>query len=321
MEAQLGGGRGGGGVVAAQDQDVAARDEVTSDGEVVGVVESDERDAGAGGEVEPAARGADEGRGGQDVELVEVLAELELVDQGAGMLAEIGGKRLADAVGQELFAKENNDEDAADHRRDADEGEFEIAEPACAGIHGGVVEENVDGGAGEHEHRAGMGAEDERHEKLGGWSAETDGHDHDDGQQRRHGAVDADQRREQAHEEHHEHDEAGTAFTRLTHEDLTRPDGDARHLEPGADHEEGRDEDDGGIAKTGKAFFQRENSGRIERERGQHADHDDGQPVPDEKADDARDDGEDDPDVCQGVIPSARGGGRAGEPETARPRP
>ena len=52
-------------------------------------MERDERDAGAGGEVERPAGRADEGRGGQDVELEDVVAELELVDECAGVLAEV----------------------------------------------------------------------------------------------------------------------------------------------------------------------------------------------------------------------------------------
>ena len=76
-----------------------------------------------------------------------------------------------------------------------------------------------------------------------------------------------------------------------------------------ADHEERGDEDRRRVAEAGERLVEREDAGRPERHGAADADGDDRQPVPDEEADDAGDDGEDDPDLGQGSPRHRTGGG------------
>ena len=98
------------------------------------------------------------------------------------------------ARGQELFAEEDGDDDAADHERDARQREFEVAEAATVGVVERVGDQHVHRRAGQQQHRAAVRPEDERHEKTPGRAAEPHGEHDDHGQERGHRAVHADER-------------------------------------------------------------------------------------------------------------------------------
>ncbi len=257
------------------------------------------------GELERRPRRADQRRAGGDAELVEAGVEAELLDEGAGVGAEVGRQHPALAVRAGARGREDGQGDAADDEGHADPGELEVVEALAPGLERGLEHEDVHRRAGQRQHRAAMGAEDQRHQQLRRRVAQADGGDDDHREQRGDGAVDADQRREHAAEQHGERDQAVAAGAGAGDEDLTGPGGDAGLLQRGADHEERGDEHRRGIAEAGEALVERQDARRPQRHRAADADDDDRQAVPDEQADDAGDDAEDDPDLGQ-RCPSGR---------------
>ena len=95
--------------------------------------------------------------------------------------------------------------------------------------------------------------------------------------------------------------------------------GPGRHaagVERLGDHEERRDEQDGGIAEAGERLLQRHHAGRVQGERDGERDHGDREAVPDEEDDGRRQDDQGDRGVVHepvsGPAIRARGGSRAG---------
>jgi hypothetical protein len=216
------------------------------------------------------------------------------------VLAQVGRQGPAGAAGQQAFAEQHHDRDAAEHDRHADQREFEIAEAAAARIRRGFDHKHVDGAAGQHQQGAGMGSEDQRHQQLGRRPAQTDGHDDDDRQKCGHRAVHADQGAQNPDEAHHQQDQPRPAVAGLPDQNLSRPGRHARHLQPGADDEECCDEYHRRVAKARQALVQSQDSGCPERQCRTEANGDDRDPVPDEQHDDGSDDGENDPDIAHG---------------------
>lgn len=135
-----------------------------------------------------------------------------------------------------------------------------------------------------------MGREHHRHQQLRRMPLQPDSNDHHDREKRGDGAVDADQRRQQRDEEHGEDEEPDAAvLAGAADQELPGPRGDAGHVQPDADHEQGGDEDDGGITEPHQRLTERQDAGgpQGQRNRDRHEDH--RQPVPDEE-----DDGDDD---------------------------
>jgi hypothetical protein len=227
-----------------------------------------------------------------DPHLVDAAGKPVLLDQRLGVTAEIGGHRGAVALGQEPLSEEDDDRHRAREQGDADKRELEEAETADAGIASGFGDEHVHRRAGQREHRAGMGGEDQRHQELRGVALEADGDDHHHRQQGRYRAVDADQRGEQRNQQHGQKQKSRPAFlASSTDEKLAGPGGDAGDLEAGADDEERGDEDDGGIAEAAERLTEGQHACRPERQSCQHRDDDDRDPVRDEQDDGNSDDG------------------------------
>ena len=104
--------------------------------------------------------------GARSEERIGCVIDLVLVDERAGMIAEVVRDRPTAPMGQESFAEEDDDRHRADEERDADERKLEEAEAADAGVLGRLRDDDVDGRAGEREQRTRMGAERERHQEL-----------------------------------------------------------------------------------------------------------------------------------------------------------
>ena len=102
-----------------------------------------------------------------------------------------------------------------------------------------------------------MRAEDERHEQLRRRAAEADRDDDDDREQRGHGAVHADERRQAGDQQDHQDEQARPALADPGDELLTGPRRDAARVEALADDEQGRDEDDRRVAEPGKRLVER----------------------------------------------------------------
>jgi hypothetical protein len=144
--------------------------------------------------------------------------------------------------------------------------------------------------------------EHQRHQQLRGCPPEAHRHEHDHGQQRGDGTVDADERGQQRHDEHHQHQEARAAIARPRDQALADPRRDARRVECLADHEQGRDEQDRGIAEARQDLVEREHPGRPEGQRRPDGDHLHREAAPYEQDDDRRDDRERDGDVVHGRV-------------------
>ena len=108
----------------------------------------------------------DERRSVLDDESCHRVIDLVLLREGAGELAEVGRNRFGRAFREQAIAGEHSDRDDTRDEGDADEGELEEAEAADAGIVRSVGDDDADGCAGERQHRAGVGAERQRHHQL-----------------------------------------------------------------------------------------------------------------------------------------------------------
>ena len=144
-----------------------------------------------------------------------------------------------------------------------------------------------------------MPGEHQRHEQLRGRAAEPDRHDHDHRQEGGDGTVEVDQGREDGDQQHGEDQEAHPVLTGPGDHELPDPGGDARGLEAGADHEQGSDEDDGGVAEAGQGLPKLEHARRPERQSRRHRHDHDRQAVPDEQHHDRADDREGERHVVQ----------------------
>ena len=200
----------------------------------------------------------------------------------------------------------------AGEQEDADIGELEIAEARAPSLERGLVDEHVHRRSGQRQHRAGMGPEDQRHQQLRWRPFQPHRQHHDDGQQGRDRSVDADQGREHAAEQHHQHDEPRPAVARAARQHLAGPGGQAGLLQRPAHHEERCHEHRCRVAEARKRLVQR-----------QHAEAQSAIAHPTQtamtgsrsqmnSADDRHDDREDDPDV--GQMPPIR----AAAPPSAR---
>ena len=250
---------------------------------------------------------------------MDIAGQAELLDEGGGVFAQVGRKRLAGPHRQQALAEKDRDGHASGDQRDAHEGELEIAEPAGAGVLGGLEDQHVHRRAGQRQHRARMRAEDQRHQHLRRRTPQTHGHDHDHRQERRDGAVDADQRGKDADHQHHQDDQPRAAVAGAVDQDLSRPGRDAGPLEPGAHDEQRSNEDRRGVPEAGEALVERENAGRPQGERATDTNRDNRQSVPHEQHDHGDDDCEYDPDIGQITLPD-QGDGLRYFPHVARRR-
>jgi len=112
-----------------------------------------------------------------------------------------------------------------------------------------------------------MGGKGQRHEHLGGWQAGPGRHHDDDGDERRDGAVDADQGGEDRHEETDDHEQARAALTTAGQQLLPGPRGDTGGVQRLTDDEERRDEDDRRVPEARERVVEVEDPGQPQRDR------------------------------------------------------
>ena len=196
-----------------------------------------------------------------------------------------GGVARAARSGRRRSAEEHDDDDRGGDERHADEREVEVAEAPDARVGRRLRDDHVDGRPRQCEQRSGVSAERHRQEELGRRAAEPDRHQDDDRQQRRDGAVDADQRCEDRDQQQHQHEEPCAARPDPADQLLPRPGRHSRRVERLADDEERRDEDDRRVAEACECLVETEHAGRPERERDTERDDRDGEVIPDEDDD------------------------------------
>ena len=83
-------------------------------------------------------------------------------------------------------------------------------------------------------------------------------------QQRRDRAVDADERGQPGHQQHHQHEQPRPAVADPRDELLAGPGGDPGRVEPLADHEQRRDEDDRRVAEAGERLVEVQDAGEVQ---------------------------------------------------------
>ena len=126
------------------------------------------------------------------------------IDERPRELAEVARRRSHGPVGEQTPAEQDDDRDRPHDEREAHEGELEEAESPHSCVVGGLGDDDVQGRPGQGQERARVRTEGEREQEPRGRLAEPHGHGRDDGHERGHGAVHADQRREHGDEEQHE---------------------------------------------------------------------------------------------------------------------
>ena len=233
--------------------------------------------------------------------------ETVLLDERASVVGEVLRQRPRAPGRQQSCTEEEHDRDRAGDERDAGEREREVAEAAGPGVVRVLGGDHVHRRARQGEQRPGVCGERERHQELRGRPPQSCGrHDHH-GQQRRHGSVHADQRREHRDEQHHQDEQPSTALADAFDQHLSGPRGDPGRVEALADDEERRDEQHRRVAEAGEGLVQVEDAGRPQAQRS--ADRDDGhrKPVEDEDHDDRREYEEGDGLVAHGGGPRPRG--------------
>ena len=199
-----------------------------------------------------------------------------------------------------------------EHHRDADHCELGEAEAAHPGGLRGLGDDHVDRAAGEQQQSPCAAGERQRHEQPGRRERPTH-RDHDGHrQQRRDGAVEADEGGQPRAEQHGEQQQTAHAVPRLGHQRLPHPGGHPGGIETLADHEQRRDQDDGGVAEPCERVPKVEDAGEVQRQRRADRDELHRQPVPHE----GHDHGGQDEQADRGVAHQ-----RALIPATPRRRP
>lgn len=97
---------------------------------------------------------------------MDAIPQAELLDEGAGMLAQIRRQQAAFPLRQQTLAEEDGDRDSTGQKRYSGEGILEVAEAVPAGLQHRLVDKDVHGGSRKREHGPRMTAEDKRHQKL-----------------------------------------------------------------------------------------------------------------------------------------------------------
>jgi hypothetical protein len=88
-----------------------------------------------------------------------------LPDQRPRVVAEVRRDAARRPVGHQPVAEQLHDGDRPGQQRQADQREVEVAEPAGAGVHGGIGDDDVDRGPGQGEQRPGVRREDQRQQQ------------------------------------------------------------------------------------------------------------------------------------------------------------
>ena len=106
-------------------------------------MDSDQAEVGECVEIDRRRRPSHQRRAVLDLEPRHPFAQRVLIDEGPGVVAEIGRDRLGHPLGEETGPEDDDDRDRTDHHRDTDQTELEIVEPGLAGLDGGVGDEDV----------------------------------------------------------------------------------------------------------------------------------------------------------------------------------
>ena len=106
-------------------------------------MDSDQAEIGECVEIDRRRRLSDQRRAVLDLEPCHPFAERVLIDEGPGVVAEIGRDRFSNTLGEETGTEDDDDRDRTDHHRYADQTELEIVEPGLSGLDRGVGDEDV----------------------------------------------------------------------------------------------------------------------------------------------------------------------------------
>ena len=125
--------------LATQDQDVAHFQRASADG-AAAIAGLHRNDSGSRVilQFHRILRQAGIGRTSPHAKLEQPIVQLVLFNERAGVPAEVGRDGPPAPVGQQALAEQHDNRDRSHHQRHADNGEFEIAEAADAGIMRGL---------------------------------------------------------------------------------------------------------------------------------------------------------------------------------------
>ena len=190
-----------------------------------------------------------------------------LLDQRAGVFAQVGRNRPSAALGQQTLPEQNDDHDRPQQQGQTDNGEREESERREAGVSRRLRHKDVDRRTRERQQRPGMRRKHQRHQQLRGRTPDADRHHDHHRQQCGHRAVDADECGEQRNQHHRQHQQPDTALPRASDQTLPRPRCHPGSIETGTDHEQRCNEYDGGVAKTTQRLVEIEHTSKVQRER------------------------------------------------------
>ncbi len=230
------------------------------------------------------------------------VLEAILLDERPRVRAEVGRQRVAAPLRQQSLPEKEHDRQRPEERGHSGERELEVAEPAHAGVLGGVEGDHVHRRSGEREQPSGTRGERERHEQLRRRNPEPDCDDDDHRQQRGHRPDEADERAQEPGKQHEQDKQPRAARPRLCDQELARPGRDARRFEARADHEQRCEEDHDRVAEArhrlGCVEDAREIKGKRRPERHEH----DRNAIPDEQRHDRNHDRERHRDIAQEIL-------------------
>jgi hypothetical protein len=271
--------------VPSDDEEVVGLDRPVHRPAVVSRLDADQGERRVLPQIECRPLASDIGGAGPDPQPEHAVLEQVLLGQGVGVAAQVGREHPHRPFRQQPPAEQHHHRDRARQQRDPDQGELEEAEAADPGVGCRLGHQHVHRGAGQGQHRPGVGGERQWQQQPGGELVEPHGHDHDHWQQGRHSGVDADQRGQAGDQHHHEDQQAPPAGTGQRGELPPSPGGHPPGVQALADHEQRRDEDHCRVTEAGEGLVQVEDPGGPQGERGAEGHQLDGEPVPDEQDD------------------------------------